>query len=75
MTQKDADLLIRNFKRKGFKIVRGYCCYTKDGLDTSDLILLGSNIGKEGWNYSIHLHPYKKTIYISGYRKYMELGE
>ena len=75
MTQKDANQLVWEFDRKGFKIVKGYSCYDKYGLGPSDLITLGKNSGKLGWNYTIFLHPESNTIFISGYRNFMRLGE
>lgn len=65
MTRKEASRITY-----GYKVVTGYCCYTKANLSTFDLIRIGSNSNIYGWNWSLYLDPKSGIFFCSGYRNY-----
>lgn len=68
MTRTELHLLKDEVTRKGYQVKQGYCCYQEDGLNTWNLIKIGSNNGSYGWNWSVYWSVSNSTLYISGYR-------
>lgn len=65
MTRKEASRITH-----GYKVVTGYCCYQDLHQFQSDLILIGTNSGMYGWNWTLYLEPKKGIFFCSGYRNY-----
>ena len=48
----------------------GYCCYQEDGINTTQMVELGSNSGYYGWNWTAYHCKENATLYVSGYRNF-----
>ena len=69
MTFNDAQRIIENMMYTGTKYKSGYNCYLDDNLSQYDLVNLGSNAGKFGYNFTLYYHKKSDTLYCSNYRK------
>ena len=70
MTKKEAKEMV---KRIGYDVYGpGYCSEQeycrKVGIAKSDLVVMGSNSGVYGWNWTLYLDNVNDNIIISGYR-------